>query len=338
MPATEVDGSSCPACDQAPVTAAFQWASGMRVFRCGRCGLMFARPAPTAGELEAFYQGFLYRRPARQRVPALLEERKRELIALFGWSADGRANAGRTYLDHGGGTGLAYAAAKELGLDGWFAEMDRQAIAFVEEAFGLPRERLVRSLGEICGRFDYVLSDNVVEHVPDPVALIRQLSDTLKPGGVLVIKTPHAGSTDTYFYPRVWSSYARKVAQHNGWSRAVSMLLRDPVWACDPPRHLYSFTGDSLARMARKAGIAPGQLSIETYQVPLLKNTYSERALRRRRGVLGNLRRAALVPVLPVELASKAVQYVSRRNGWLTPGGLVLRVRRAASAAEASAA
>jgi 2-polyprenyl-3-methyl-5-hydroxy-6-metoxy-1,4-benzoquinol methylase len=300
--------------------------------------LLFARPLPTAAELEAFYQGFLYRPPARAKLPELLEERRKELVALFGLSGDPRANAGRRYLDHGGGTGVAYAAARALGLESWFAEMDRQAIAFVTEVFGLEQGHLVESIAEHRERFDYVFSDNVVEHVPDPVALIRDLVQSLAPGGVLVIKTPNAAATDTYFYPRVWSSYLRKVARHNGWSRAARMLLREPVWACDPPRHLYSFTRASLGHMARLAGIEPGHYRVETYQLPLLKNTFTERAREPRRGVLGRLRRAALVPILPAELASKALQHWSRQRGWLSPGGLVLRVRRGAALAEPAVA
>jgi len=327
---------TCPACGAEPAAPALEWARGMRVHRCSGCALLFARPLPAAAELEAFYQGFLYRPPAPTKLPALIEERRRELMALFGLSGEPRENAGRRYLDHGGGTGVAYAAARALGLDSWFAEMDRQAIAFVREAFGLEPSHLVESIAEQRGRFDYVFSDNVVEHVPDPVALIRELVQSLAPGGVLVIKTPFAAATDTYFYPRVWSSYVKKVAAHNGWGRAAHMLLREPVWACDPPRHLYSFTPASLGHMARQAGIEPGHYQVETYQLPLLKNTFTERVRQPRRSLLGKLRRAALLPILPAELASKAVQHVSRQRGWLSPGGLVLRVRRDAATAEAS--
>lgn len=337
-PRPAAEPSACPACGEAPVAPAFEWASGTFIHRCGRCALLFARPLPTAAELEAFYQGFLYRPPARAALPALLDERKRELSSLFGLSRDSRANAGRRYLDHGGGTGVAYAAARELGLESWFAEMDRHAIAFVTEAFGLPRSHLVESLAEHQGKFDYVFSDNVVEHVPDPVALIRELVACLAPGGVLVIKTPNAAATDTYFYPRIWSRYAKKVAARNGWGRAARMLLSEPVWACDPPRHLYSFTHESLALLAQRAGIEPGQFRVSTYQLPLLKNTFTERALQPRRGVLGKLRRAALVPILPVELASKAVQHLWRQRGWLSPGGLTLRVHCGASQAGPAAA
>jgi hypothetical protein len=168
------------------------------------------------------------------------------------------------------------------------------------------------------------------------VKLIHELVASLRPGGVLVVKTPHAAANDTYFYPRVWSAYVKKAVRFNGWRRALQMLAQDPIWCCDPPRHLYSFTRQSLAEMARRAGVESNQLCVETYQTPLLKNSFTERALKRRPGLRGRLRRAALVPVLPAELASKAVQYSLRRAGWLSPGGLVLRVRRGVALPRAS--
>ena len=320
-------GPACPACD-ARAAGSVAWPSGLSFHRCERCALLFTHPTPSPAELEAFYQGFLYRRPPRAKIPRLIAERQRELCHLFGLSRDERVNAGRRFLDHGGGTGVAYAAAQRLGLESWFAEMDRQAITFVTEEFGLPASHLVQDLGQHEARFDCVLSDNVIEHVPDPAGLIRELWRSLVPGGELVIKTPHAASTDMYFYPRVWFKYMRKVATLNGWRKALNMVLDEPVWCCDPPRHLYSFTRESLTLLAQHAGVQPGCYRIETYDTPLLKNSFTEQAFSRARGLRGRLRRAALLPILPAEWLGKLVQYGSRSAGWLSPGGLILRVRR----------
>ncbi len=58
-PQSGLELPACPACENVGVTAAFEWASGMRIHRCGQCELLFARPTPSAAELEAFHQGFL---------------------------------------------------------------------------------------------------------------------------------------------------------------------------------------------------------------------------------------------------------------------------------------
>lgn len=318
----------CPACDVAAARQVLSWDGGMEVHGCCMCGLLFAHPLPSSEELDRFYQGFLYRKPDRHKLVQLIDERKRELVALFGLQREPQTSNVRTFLDHGGGTGLAYAAANQLGCESWFAEMDRQAIAYVSEQFGLTPSRLAADLSAHASSFDYILSDNVIEHVPDPVELIRSLFAALRPGGVLIVKTPNASATDMYFYPRVWWRYMKKVVRANGWKRACSMLTDCPVWCCDPPRHLYSFSASALERMAKRAGIDGNCLRLETYDVPLLKNTFVERFMAPRPGTLGRLRQAALLPMVPLELAAKLVQVQLRRTGGVSPGGLILRVTR----------
>src|SRR5438045_49188 len=97
---------ACPACGAAATPSPISWSQPARIHRCPDCALRFARPIPSQAELDAFYQGFLYRKPAREKLPRLLVERERELISLFGLQRDPKAERARSFLDHGGGTGL----------------------------------------------------------------------------------------------------------------------------------------------------------------------------------------------------------------------------------------
>jgi 2-polyprenyl-3-methyl-5-hydroxy-6-metoxy-1,4-benzoquinol methylase len=300
----------------------------MKIYRCEHCALLFAHPLPSSEQLTEFYQGFLYRRPDHRAIPRLKAERRDEITRVFGLSPGAKTN-GRTFLDHGGGTGLAYAAAKELGLDSWFSEMDEQAVAFVREQFGLPVSRRVEDIARHAGQFDYALSDNVVEHVPDPAALLSALVASLKPGGTLIMKTPHAAANDNYFYPRILALYAKKAARHNGWAAALKMLAREPIWFCDPPRHLYSFSKGSLHELARSIGLQQAEYRVETYESPLLRNSFYERTFRRPRSLKGLARQAVGVPIVSAELTLKLAQAALRRAGQISPAGLILRVQRA---------
>src|SRR5437667_328207 len=79
------------------------------------------------------------------------------------------------------------------------------------------------------GQFDVVSAFHVLEHVPDPVTLVRRMLDWLAPGGLLIIEVPNAGG----FGASVFGS---------AWSRL------------ELPRHLSHFTTASLARTVQQAG------------------------------------------------------------------------------------
>lgn len=78
--------------------------------------------------------------------------------------------------------------------------------------------------------FDAVVSSHVIEHVHDPVGLLRECGRILRPGGRLVVVTPNS---------RSWG---------HRWFGASWLHL-------DPPRHLHLFNPVSLRRAAGQAGV-----------------------------------------------------------------------------------
>src|SRR5438105_4313389 len=86
----------CPACGGAAASGPIAWARAMSIYRCPGCALRFARPIPSAAELDEFYQGFLYRKPSRKKLPQLLRAREQELRSLFALSGSPEANASKS--------------------------------------------------------------------------------------------------------------------------------------------------------------------------------------------------------------------------------------------------
>ena len=82
----------------------------------------------------------------------------------------------------------------------------------------------------VSGSFDAVFSSHVLEHVPDPVALMQESLRVLKPGGIFVAVTPNASSK----LHRVFKSNWRGL---------------------EPPRHLNIFTPEALLIAAKNAGL-----------------------------------------------------------------------------------
>ncbi|MCB9819647.1 methyltransferase domain-containing protein [Candidatus Nomurabacteria bacterium] len=77
--------------------------------------------------------------------------------------------------------------------------------------------------------FDAILMSHVIEHVPDPIAHLRECYRVLKPGGYLVAFTPNARSSGHIRFRKHW--------------RGLEI-----------PRHLQVFTPESLEYSARNAG------------------------------------------------------------------------------------
>ena len=66
--------------------------------------------------------------------------------------------------------------------------------------------------GDICDiqlpcTFHLVLSNDVVEHVPNPVEHVRRLCDILVPGGLLQIQTPNIETWEWHVFRKTWGGY-----------------------------------------------------------------------------------------------------------------------------------
>jgi 2-polyprenyl-3-methyl-5-hydroxy-6-metoxy-1,4-benzoquinol methylase len=77
--------------------------------------------------------------------------------------------------------------------------------------------------------FDVITTDQVIEHIPDPLAFLRTLARWLKPGGLLWVGTPNL---DCSIHERFGRFYL----------------------ALHPPQHLVIFNQHSLANLVRAAG------------------------------------------------------------------------------------
>jgi 2-polyprenyl-3-methyl-5-hydroxy-6-metoxy-1,4-benzoquinol methylase len=141
-----------------------------------------------------------------------------------------RPRVGARLLDVGCGSGGFVARAQALGWEATGIDTDDAAIS-AGRASGLavsttPLEELA---GSMHGAFDAVTMSHVIEHVADPVALLRAARAVMCSSGTLWIVTPNLNSRGHRRFGDRW------------------MHL-------DPPRHLVLFGAEALDRALADAG------------------------------------------------------------------------------------
>ena len=120
----------------------------------------------------------------------------RDMIDMH-WQADEhgfRPLEGKTALDVGCGAGLLAEPLARLG--GQVTAIDA-APELIEAArahatgSGLSIDYRAVAVEDLKGKFDLVTSMEVIEHVADPQAFVKDLAARLAPGGLLILSTPN---------------------------------------------------------------------------------------------------------------------------------------------------
>jgi len=318
----------CPVCGE-EARFLYKWISPYSLQHCSGCETLFSDPVPGEDELNEYYQGFVYRKPDTEKLQGLIEEKKRELSRLFGDSL----HEGRSFLDFGGGSGIASLAAAELGLKVVLYEIDQDAIAFVTSVKG---ENDLRTCSDIllldAEAFDLILSDNVIEHVREPDRHMDLLFNFLKPSGKLIIKTPNARNAELLFHPLISiGGYLWRVYRYNNIKTAAFALGFRP-WALDPPRHLFSFSARSLVLLANGAGIDDGSVEAGFYRTPLWEYSFLKLlAGAKLTDVKSIFKMMIVLFLIPFEVVLKLLECVLQRLNLISAAGVFLRITRTSS-------
>lgn len=152
--------------------------------RCGDCGFRFAS-SPSLDQLGALYENL--EDPAYEGSQ---EGRRLQMRSLVGRARQAVPTA-VTALDVGAASGLLVAEANRAGLAAVGIEPSRSLARLAQEQNGadvvcgvLPHPQFERR------HFDVVFLVDVIEHVVDPLTLLRCCMDRMAEGGSLVLVTP----------------------------------------------------------------------------------------------------------------------------------------------------
>lgn len=178
------------------------------------------------------------------------EEQKIEYVAKQILKAEEILGCKGKLLEIGCGRGEMLRAGLKLGWEVQGVEMTEEfapkdlpiEIAKVEECDALLHEK-----------YDLILLPAILEHLYQPVPVIRRIANALKPGGLLYIEVPNELSLAF----KVGNLYVKP----KGWSINLSPSF--------PPFHVVGFSPYSLEFLMRKAQLQVYHMETVTYRVAL---------------------------------------------------------------------
>lgn len=193
----ENEVSACPGCRSSRIVLldAFKIPRDSRGRRvafltgCHECGLLFANPLPSPEELERYYSqdgGWAATRKIRATKPPTRPAGQRDprdilLDALERFIPVHAPPAGARVLDFGCGEGRFLDRLRDWGWQTYGIEPSTE-VAFARHG------RLDSPPQD--GSFDLVILHHVLEHVTEPLDILRQLGGSMREGGTLFIGVP----------------------------------------------------------------------------------------------------------------------------------------------------
>jgi 2-polyprenyl-3-methyl-5-hydroxy-6-metoxy-1,4-benzoquinol methylase len=210
------------------------------VVQCQQCGLCFTNPRPTRAHIHRFYtEAYQPHRSPAQRKPAkprLLSSKQRGLRWLrrrnerqsLPWQGEGRL------LDFGCGGGSYLERMHQQGWKVTGLDFSATAVRKIRNELGLRAEvgTLPHPVLEPAS-FDVITMWHSLEHVHDPLRVLREARRLLVPGGRLLVAVPNIDSLPFRWFAGAW-------------------------FGLDLPRHLTHFTPWTLTLMLQRAGFQAG--------------------------------------------------------------------------------
>jgi len=226
-----------------------------RHVKCKNCNLIYVNPIRKGSKINEAYS-------QRKSFDAAIIKESRLRAAESQVGLVKKYNDGVRLLDVGCGEGFFLFNASKAGYTAKGIELSQDAAAYARREFGLDVE--AKPLEEMQlpeNYFDVVTMWQVLEHVPFPLMILKEVHRVLNQGGVLVITTPDI------------ESRLAKVFQRRWWN--VRML------------HINQFTTKTLTNILKNAGfknISPVSykeyISLLMLFIPILKYLRLYRPLR----------------------------------------------------------
>jgi len=254
---------SCPVCGSSDVYHLDPFHETYGVDRCCVCQTAFVNPAPNAEALKDYYNNApsnlmldqRYRARSKEKKTFILDDRVDVVLELL-HTFDSKKTVRILEVGCGSGGFLSRLSSvlsagtygQKVNLSG--IDIDENAIlACVDKRLQLTCCSAEAYVKRQSSQYDIVLHFELIEHLVDPYAFIRDVRKLLKPGGFTVFTTPNASGLEL-----VSSGYNK------------FRLLAHGIF---PPMHLNAFSAYNMTHFAIRSGFhlfrirTPGKLDVD---------------------------------------------------------------------------
>jgi len=209
-----------------------------RLCECENCGLIFQSNIPNDALMERLYEHWIDPGKALTRhqkesigYHLFLEQ---ELIKIIAFIRKDPSDL--CFLDFGMGWGDWAIKAKRIGCDSFGTELSEERVKHASSN-GVK----VLQWDEILSHsFDFINTEQVLEHIPEPLSTLRYLKSALKPDGIIKISVPTANNI-------------RQRLKNMDWTALRG--TRNSLIPVAPLEHINFFTRNALLNMAAEAGM-----------------------------------------------------------------------------------
>ena len=214
-------------------------ADSFTYYHCPSCSLVFLRPIPN--DLSRYYDIDYpaYQKPQQEMLEKHVESERSKIELVKKYVTGGRLlEIGPSY------GGFSYLAMKE-GFDVQAIEMDSDCCAYLNEVVGVKCINTSGTADDIFAvlqelePFQVITLWHVIEHLPDPLPILKALSAKLSPGGILVLAAPNPEGIEYKLFGKFWVHL-------------------------DAPRHLYLITMSTMKACLKRFELEQVLISCRT--------------------------------------------------------------------------
>lgn len=184
--------------------------NGRGLLRCDRCGLVRVQELPSTATLATLYDASYFRNARSGELgysdyaadeSNIRRTARRRLAHLERLTVSGRL------LDVGCALGFFVDEAAQRGWQAEGLEFSTYAVAEAQRRGLRVQAGTLENVDLPAARFDVLTLYDVIEHVPDPRAVLQAAARLLHPGGLLELTTPDVDSLPARLAGRRWIGY-----------------------------------------------------------------------------------------------------------------------------------